>query len=332
MADDPRHPPPDLSPTTGFFELLRRLEAPELRFGRTGPEPARLGQRVRLSMAARDVAALRPGAPPFVEVEVLGLLGPEGPMPLHLTRWLMQRLSDRWFEGADGGTADTTALDFLNMIQHRLLALYWRAWADQRPEVQAAFGTGRLGAMIDALAGLGLPGPRPARLDGVKRRHATSLASAIQSPARLTDPVACHLGAPTTLREFLPHWMPIPLPLQSRLGRQHARLGRGAVAGARSFQRQTRAELRVGPVDLPLYLRLIEDPALAADLRHLVGVAAPRAVTVGLRPLLRRAAIPAPRLGSVRLGRTLWLAGGRHRDAEDWRRPSLLPSEGEAGC
>ncbi|MGP3698900.1 type VI secretion system baseplate subunit TssG [Rhodobacter sp. NSM] len=329
MADDARHPPADLSEAVGFFELLRRLETPESRFGRTGLEPARLGQRVRLSMAARDVAALRRGPTPVVEVEVLGLLGPEGPMPLHLTRWLLQRLSDRWFDGGDGGTADTTALDFLNMIQHRLLALYWRAWADQRPEVQAPFGTGRLAALTDALAGLGLPGERPAGLDAVKRRHATSLSSEVQGVGRLTRLVSDRLGAPVRLIEFLGHWMPIPPRLQTRLGARHAVLGRQAVVGARIFQRQNRAELRVGPIGLPLYLRLIEDGVLRDEIRHLLRLAAPAEVTVDLRPVLHRKEIPEPRLGAVRLGRTLWLAGGRRQPASDWRQADLT-GEGEA--
>ena len=40
------------------------------------------------------------GSPARVTVNNLGLLGPEGPMPLHLTRWVLDRLSQRWFDGA----------------------------------------------------------------------------------------------------------------------------------------------------------------------------------------------------------------------------------------
>src|SRR5690606_38034852 len=172
MADRARHPPPDLGgpdiapEALGFFELLRRLETGDRRFGRAGlpaDEPARLGQRVRMSVATRDVAAFRPGEgdrPASVDVEVLGLLGPEGALPLHLTRWVMERLSDRWFAGDEAReTADTAFLDFCNMLQHRMIALYWRAWGDARPEVQAEQGAaGRAGALLATLAGSGLPG------------------------------------------------------------------------------------------------------------------------------------------------------------------------------
>ena len=111
MADDAGQPRPDLSgdlaapESMGFFELLRRLERDQQRFGRAGGpsrEPARLGQRARLTFGTRDVAGFHPGTPPRVDVEVLGLLGPEGALPLHLTRWVLSRLSDRWFtEGSD---------------------------------------------------------------------------------------------------------------------------------------------------------------------------------------------------------------------------------------
>jgi type VI secretion system protein ImpH len=326
MADDARHPPADLIPEgIGFFQLLRRLETGGLRFGRTGgakDDPARLGQRLRLSMATRDVAALRPARgerPAEVDVEVLGLFGPEGALPLHLTRRTMQRLSERWFAGnADDGASDTAFLDFANMLQHRHLALFWRAWADNRPEVQTEVAAGgRFEAMLQALAGIGLPGLRDATLDVLKRRHATSLSSEVQGPERLTRLLSDRIGAPVALREFVGYWMPIPSAAQSRLGRAHSVLGRAAAIGPRSFQRQARAELRVGPVDLPLYLGLVEDVRLSGDIGHLIRFAAPRSIDFDLRPVLRRDAIPEPRLGTIRLGRTAWLAGGRTRDAAD---------------
>ncbi len=335
MADVAGQPRPDLTlrpveaQAIGFFELLRRLERDELRFGRSGGpgrEPARLGQRIRMTMATRDVAAVRAGEGnrrPEVDVEVLGLLGPEGPLPLHITRWVQSRLSERWFAlESDRASADTAFLDFCNMLQHRMLALYWRAWADARPEVQAEFGeAGRVAALIDCLAGVALPGTQPATatpsLTDLKRRHATSLASGVQSPERLTRLLSDHLGAPVTLAEFVGEWVAIPPPLQSRLGQAFCGLGQGAVAGARSFQRQMRIELALGPMPVALYQRLLDDRGLAADLVHLVLFAIGRELDVDFRLVLRRAEIPDPRLGAARLGRTAWLSPRRDRDAGD---------------
>lgn len=335
MADVAGQPRSDLGRgveeplATGFFELLRRLETPAARIGRAGGperEPVRLGQRVRLSMATRDIAAFHPGdgaTPARVDAEVLGLFGPEGAMPLHLTRWIMERLSERWFaRGEDRESADTTFLDFANMLQHRMLALYWRAWADARPQVQTELGAGgRVAALIDTLAGTGLPGMQRAGPEAaaLMRRHGTDLAQSANGPERLTRILADLLSAPVRLAEFTGHWMAIPPPLQSRVGRTHARLGRGAVVGARTFQRQTRAEIVVGPLDLAAYQRLIDDPALRGRLSHAVLFAAGREIDFDLRLVLRRSEVPAARLDSVRLGRTAWIPGKTAGDADDLR-------------
>ncbi len=335
MADVAGQPRPDLShlptepQTMGFFELLRRLERPDARFGRAGGpgrEPARLGQRVRLSMATRDVASFRPGTgarPPEVDVEVLGLLGPEGALPLHMTRWVMARLSERWFAGEDDrATSDTTFLDFCNLLQHRMIALYWRAWGDARAEVQAELGSeGRVQALISRMAGIGLPGMQPdgpsATLAPLKRRHATALVNDVQSPERLTRLLADYLGVPVSLREFVGEWLPIPAPLQTQLGRDHARLGQGAVVGARTYQRQMRIALDIGPMDLRLYRRMLQDDGLRAGVAHAILFAIGRELDVDLRLVLARAAVPAPRLGACQLGRTAWLATSSRADAAD---------------
>ena len=332
MADVAGQPRPDLTGALpdpermGFFELLRRLETGDLRFGRAGgpdKEPARLGQQVRLSVATRDVAGFRPGTtnrPPQVDVEVLGLLGPEGAMPLHLSRWVLSRLSERWFaDDTDAATADTTFLDFCNMLQHRMLALYWRAWGDARPEVQAEHGErGRGQAMQAALAGIGLPG-MGTRDAALKLRHATALGSDVQGPERLTRLAADLLEMPVRLVEFVGHWMEIPAHLQTRIGRSHAVLGQSAVAGRRSFQRQDRAELRIGPLTLADYRRLLDDTDLRARLRHAIRFAMGRAIDFDLRLVLARSEVPDPKIGPSQLGRTTWVAPTRAKDADDLR-------------
>lgn len=336
MADDAGHPRPDLSfrspapENVQFFELLRRLERGGRRFGRSGgpgQEPARLGQRARLGFATRDVAGFQPGQedePARVEIEVLGLFGPEGAMPLHLTRWIMARQAERWFSsGAARASADTTFLDFCNMLQHRMLALYWRAWADQHPEVQVEHpGGGRLGAMISTLAGVGLPGLREAnsasRDPDLALRLATSLAQEVNGPERLTLYLSDFLGAPVRLVEFIGDWLEIPAPLQSRLGQAHAGLGQGAVVGARVYQRQGRAELRVGPLSLARYVVLVTDRAERRALRRAIRLVAGTDIAFDLRPILARDEIPAPRLGQVRLGLDCWLGAPRGGgDADD---------------
>lgn len=332
MADDAGQPRPDLTgdvpapETMGFFELLRRLERDQLRFGRSGgpsKEPARLGQRARLTFGTRDIAGFHPGSPPKVDVEVLGLLGPEGALPLHITRWILSRLSDRWFTEGSDAASDTTFLDFCNLLQHRMMALYWRAWGDARPEVQIEHeAAGRVRALVEALAGVALPGTKPRVPDAqtrLKTRHATALGRQVYSVERLTAYLGDVLEAPVTLVEFLGTWTDIPPRLQSRLGQQHAQLSRSAVVGARSFQRQTLVELRVGPLPLARFVQFLADPALIQRLRHAIRHAMGREMEFNLRLVLDAREIPDTRLGHSQLGRTTWLAPRRDRDADDLR-------------
>ncbi len=345
MADAPRQPRPDIGhrnpaeTSVGFFELLRRFETSELRFGRSGGarnEPARLGQGIRLSVATRDIAAVwggTDGSPRHIDVEVLGLFGPEGALPLHITRWVLERLSERWFaEHSDTATADTSFLDFCNLLQHRMLALYWRAWADARPEVQIELGTGgRVMAILGALSGTGLPG-----LAGVERqlklRHATALGAAAHGPERLTRFLTDLIGAPVSLVEFVGQWTPIPSHLQSRLGTDFAALGQSAVLGPRSYLRHDRAELRIGPLDFDIYERILDDTDLAARIRHAIKFAMGGEIEFDLRPVLRRDRVPPAHLGASRLGRTAWLPGRGANDADDLRLVSFAGTETRAAA
>lgn len=323
MADRGRQPQPDLSGPVeqmDFFELLRGLEAGAGRFGYGGRperEPARLGQEVRMGFATHDVAALKPGAaglPPQVTVKLLGLLGPEGPLPLHLTRRVLDRLAQRWFSGdVDGATSDTTFLDFANMLQHRAMALYYRAWADQNPPVQFERDhAGRVRAMLAAMAGAGADEIAP-----VKLGQAAALGHQVLGPERLTGLVTAAVGLPVKVAEFVGSWSAIPARLQTRLGGAHATLGRAATLGPRSFTRQSRIELRVGPLGLAAFRSLLPGGERLKALRHAILHGLGETLDVDVRPVLRAGEVPPAKLGDATLGRVAWLAPRRDRDVDD---------------
>lgn len=311
-----------------FFQMLALLEQDGLRFGRSGGpdrEPARLGQSARLSFATQDLADVDMGRdlkfPPKVAVNVIGLLGPEGPMPLHLTRWIMERLSNRWFAGdSPSALADTSFLDLVNMLQHRMMAFYWRAWADARPEIHIAHDDGgKVSAMLRAFAGLGLPGTLmdDARIDGSKLRHATSLVQDNRSPDRLTAFVSTVIEAPVSLSEFVGVWIDIPGSLQTQIGKTYCRLGKEAVVGARSFDRQSRAELRIGPLSLDEFTAFSKDRTRWDQMRHAVIFASGKELEFNVRLILAANDIPDARLGHCQLGRTIWLNPDSTSDADD---------------
>jgi len=335
MADDARQSLPDLAEvvpqaeTFDFFELLRRLEGDGRLFGHSGRpdhEPARLGQHVRLDFALSDVVGFHAAngkSPARVTVANIGLMGPEGPMPLHLTRWVLDRLSQRWFAGAAAReTSDTTFVDFANMLQHRMIALFYRAWADAHPEVQVERRIGgRVRSMLETLSGIGLPGmlgPKSAELYTVKLRQAPALAHQVEGPERLTRFLAEALNVSVQLKEFIGVWTAVPAQLQSRLGSAFASLGGGATIGPRIFQRQSRVELRVGPVGLKDFEAFLPGGRRLQLLRTAIQELVGDVLDVDVRIVLAREEIPAAKLGSARLARTTWLPQkGERADAED---------------
>ena len=344
MADDARQSLPDLAksilPETeplsedfDFFELLRRLERRHGLFGYSGQvdrEPARLGQHIRLSFSARDVVKFQEAAdkaPARITVANLGLLGPEGPMPLHLTRWVLDRLSQRWFAGANAEqTSDTTFVDFVNILQHRMMALYYRAWADATPAVQVERPVGgRVRAMLEAMAGIGLPGTQDPELDPTRLRQAGSLANQIDGSERLTLFLASAFNVPVQIKEFVAAWISMPTTLQSRLGNAYAALGREATIGPRIFSRQSRIELRVGPLDIGNFKAFLPGGRQLALFRKAVREMIGEALDVDLRIVLAGDAVPAPRLGTVQLGRTAWLPRPIEKgDADDLRLRAIV--------
>ena len=323
MAVDHRHTQPDLSAlrakarSTDFYELLRRLEQPGKRFGRSGGvarDPARLGQPIRMSFATSDVQSLElpsDGSVPKVAVNAIGLFGPEGPMPLHVTKWMLDRASNRWFAGdQSGATSDTAFLDFANALQHRMIGFYWRAWADTRPDIQHAHGNGgSVGAMMRALAGLGLGGPERASeaAPHAKLRHATSLFQRVESPRRLVEYLASETGHPVELIEFVGVWNDIPTGLQTRLGQASSRLGRDAMIGARFFDRVNRAEVRLGPLSYDDYIGFLDDKATRQNLRQALQFVSGGSMQFDVRLMLAGDAVPRPKLPDVRLGQSTWV-------------------------
>ncbi|MDH0344403.1 type VI secretion system baseplate subunit TssG, partial [Chromobacterium haemolyticum] len=118
--------------------LLERLTPQAAPLGQ-GADPAREALRLRgpllPAFAASELSALEPGAlepgalggdalggdardgQPALDVESFGLGGPDGPLPYAYQEWLQQRRQDK----------DHAPAEFLQLFQHRLLALLYRA-------------------------------------------------------------------------------------------------------------------------------------------------------------------------------------------------------------
>lgn len=303
------------------FQVLRLIECahPEhARLGREGKaahEPVRLGHDPHLRFSSAQVTSYEPaegGGRARLALD-FGLLGPDGPMPLYLTEHARARSLHR---------QDRTFERFLDVFQHRMSSLMYRAWADSQPVVGLdRAGDDRFAAYVSSLCGLGQVGPdadadasadasihRDARLGaagllGDRRRHACGLA------ALLSD----EFGVAVRIEPFIGQWLSLPDTASARLGaRNRGTLGTGYVLGRRVWDRQYKFRIVVGPLDARQYERLQPGTPRLRRMAQWVRVYAGPMLEFELELRLAPDAAPAMRLGAgSRLGRHTWLGSAR---------------------
>lgn len=305
-----------------FFAALRRIECLHPRLPRLGQalrprdEPLRLGQDPGLGFAPAALASfgLPPGAAaPLLQVRFSGLLGPNGPLPLHLSEFAGARALH---EG------DPTLVRFLDLFNHRFLALFYRAWAQARPTVSLDRPhEDRFGMYGACLCGLGEPAlrGRGAAGDDARLFFCGLLARQVRNRDGLAALLAGYFRLPVAVEEFVGHWLVLPEGERSRLGGRRAALGQGAPLGARVWDRQHKIRIRFGPLDLERYAALLPGGAALAQLVDWVRQYAGFELDWDVQLLLAAPQVPRVRLGRIaRLGWTSWLgARGRAGPAAD---------------
>lgn len=316
----------------GFLQTLRRLDAlqPDRpRIGtsaRAADAPVRLGQHPSLRFAPAELAALEParGArPPRLLVYFFGLLGPNGPLPLHLTEYARERLRQY---------ADPTFARFLDVFHHRMLALLYRAWVQAEPAPSFDRpAEDRFGTYVAHLSGNGMPAfqHRDAMPDLAKRHYAGHLSCPTRHADGLRSMLHGLTGLPVRIDEFIGHWLWLPEDCRLRLGAdpETGTLGRTATVGARVWDHQSKLRVRIGPVRLADYLRLLPGGDLLAGVRAVVRNYLGDAPDWDLAPVLAAAEVPPLRLGAgARLGWTTWVTSRPlGRDGDDLK---LDPNRG----
>lgn len=307
----------------GFFEALRQLECvycarPRLgRSSRPVDEAVRLGQTPSPQFAPSTLAAYTTGSGGVARLLVyfFGLFGPNGPLPLHLTEYTRNRLRN---------AKDPVLADFADLFHHRLLSLFYRAWADKEPTVQLDRPEhDRFSLYVGSLLGLGMPAllRRDAMPDYAKLHFAGHLGCHTRHAEGLVSIVSDFFGLPVAIIEFVGEWLTIPEESYCYLDRSDTtgQLGISAVAGTRSWQCQHKFRIRLGPLGLGNYERMLPVgdclKRLAAIVRNYTGFE----LNWDLNLVLKKDEVPAARLGQYgRLGWTGWTAS-RHRacDADD---------------
>jgi len=307
-----------------LFGVLRRVEhgrSEGQRFGeslRPGGDPIRLGQAASMAFAPAELSALAPGAdggPPRLEVFGFGLLGPNGPLPIHLTEYIRDRRQNM---------GDPTFSRFLDVFHHRMMSLFYRAWANAEPTVEFERGDAdRCAVYVGSLFGLGFGTlrDRDALPDAVKLHHAGCLALQNRSPGPLREMLRDYFRVPVRIVEFVGEWLEIPVRRRWRLGEspETGALGVSATAGTAVWSRSHRFRIVVGPVGLEDFRRFLPGTASLAQVVALVRQYTGDELEWDLNLILRKDEVPSICLGEAgELGLTGWLATDyRDSDADE---------------
>ena len=301
-----------------FFHVMRRVEAHHADKPRLGSarrpvdEPVRLGQTAELAFAAASLSRVdladRSGKP-RIEVRFFGLFGPNGPLPLHLTAYARERRLHR---------GDETFGRFADMFHHRLLLLFYRAWAQAQPTVGLDRpGEDRFADYVGSLIGVGGPEwrQRDAAPDHARLAFAGLFSRQVRNADGLAHLLSGFLGMQVRVEQFVGRWMPLPPTERSRIGRRAAsrrmstsQLGVSAVLGQAVFDRQHHFRIHIGPLSLPAYEALLPVGSALPALQALVQQYAGLEFGWDLRLELDKTEVPPSRPGRQgRLGWTTWL-------------------------
>lgn len=304
-----------------FFQAMRLIECHYRDMPRLGAslkvtdDPVRVAQSPDLGFAPAALESFEPspeGGPDRLTVRFLGLFGPNGPLPLHLTEYARERLRNY---------NDATFARFADIFHHRILCLLYRAWASAEPTVQYdRRDNDRYAAYAGSLFGIGAPAlrDRDAMPDRAKFFFAGHLACQAKHADGLKDIVAAFFGIAASVREFVGEWMDIAVGDQTRLGASpHAGLlGVSAVVGARVFGRQHKFRVVLGPMDLTTFRAFLPGHDSLRELRAIVRNYIGDELVWDINPVLKKAEAPDLRLdGAAQLGWTTWL--GTRRGDED---------------
>ena len=309
-----------------FFQAVRLLENlhPDRTavggFGEPNDEVLRFQTTSSVGFPASTIQSLEAGAdgePARMRVNFFGLTGPQGVLPLDYSLYVSQRLR----------AGDRALKDFLGLFDHRMISLFYRAWArsragvvfdpnpdpDLHPDAQHRDWLTR--HLFD-LAGLGAPVLRnQLPFDDTTLLHYLGLLAVPSRPAAaLEQLVNDYFDVPVAVEQFIGAWYPLDVPAQSALGDESgtmAVLGSGAVAGDEVWDQQSRVRVRIGPLTRAKYDEFLPGGAAYETLRALTRFFGNDQFDFEVQLVLDRKDVPSVRLDAgdqtLPLGWATWL-------------------------
>jgi type VI secretion system protein ImpH len=333
QARDTERGPPDLPPVErldffqAVFMLERLLDAGGDRPARVGRdtrpanEPVRFRTDPSLRFAARTVSRIEldsggtGGDRAHVWITFMGLAGRSSPLPAQYAKEVIRQNRSR----------NTALHEFLDLLSHRLVSFFYRAWLKHSPLHSVhddLVGRGRESPLLQALfAFAGYADARVRRQSGLPDwiflKYVGLWAMQSRPPAGLQVILADYLGVPVEIGEFRGGRVALDPREQTRLGAlggnpDDARLGRRAMLGGSAYRPDAAFRIRLGPMSLKKFTGLLPGGETIGHAFALARCYTREETDFDVQLVLRGEEAPGCRLGSdsgegTRLGWTSWL-------------------------
>ena len=316
-----------------FFQAVRvleRLHPDRHSVGRDGipsKEVVRFRSHLSLTFPPSSVheiiRSLDETEPAEMVVAFMGLTGPMGVLPRHYTELLLERVRHK----------DFALRDFFDIINHRVISLFYRAWEKYRFPI--AYERTRsqnndydpFSIDLFHLIGMGTKGLR-GRLaidDEALLFYAGLMAQQPRSASALEAILKDYFGVPVTVKQFVGAWLHLTNENCSRLrsGDANSRLGTSAILGSRFWDQQAGFRIRIGPLTFRQFCQFLPSGKafkLLVELnRYFVGLT----LDFDVQLILKEAEVPSCQLrkpgpDALKLGWSSWLKSREFvHDAED---------------
>jgi len=306
-----------------FFQAVRRLECINSALPRIGhsrrpqDDPVWFCQKVSLAFAPSTIAAYCEATDQDaakMTVNFFGLLGQGGPMPLAITEYVYDRLQNH---------KDKTLATFLDIFHHRMISLFYRAWACNQQSVSYdRKEEDRFAVYIGSLFGIGDDSfrDRDALPDVAKLHYSGRLVCQTRNVEGLKEILEDYFGITVEIQQFVGQWIDLPQNYLCRLGSssENAKLGSTLVLGNHFWECEQKFRIKFGPMDLPQYQRFLPGSdsiqRLIAWIKNYVG----DEFLWEVQLILRASKVPVTCLGKMgKLGWTSWLGSMKSRKNAD---------------
>jgi type VI secretion system protein ImpH len=306
-----------------FFQAVRVLERlyPERRPVGLDSIPANEAVHFRslLSLTFPPSAiheVIRPDdgtVPAQMTVSFMGLAGLMGVLPRHYTELLLDRVRNK----------DFTLRDFLDIFNHRVISLFYRAWEKYRfpiaYERSRLFGRGgydQFSLALFYLVGMGTNGLRD-RLkfgDQALLYYSGLAAQQPHSTSALEATLSDYFSVPVIVKQFVGNWLVLEKPNRTRMGKVEANneLGLTSILGSKCWDQQAGFRLVVGPLTFQQFRGLLPCESGFLPVVELTRFFAGQTLDFDVQLVLKAAEVPAcelkkPGPTALRLGWSSWL-------------------------